>query len=150
MPDATTNDRDARTSARALDTDAGWERYRLHAEICRVLTDPKRLVLIDVLRTGERSVGELAEVLGCTLANASQHLAVLRSAGLVASRRSGTTIHYHLAEPRIVDACEVIQQIVERRLAGAAGGRATSRSGRDATAPAPATSTAGHAARSIA
>ena len=57
------------------------ERYRLHAEVCRVLTDPKRLMLLDVLRDGEYSVGDLAEELGCNLANASQHLAVLRSAG---------------------------------------------------------------------
>lgn len=92
------------------------ERYRLHAEVCRVLTDPKRLMLIDVLREGERSVGELADELGCTLANASQHLGVLRSAGLVDTRRQGTTIRYHLAEPEIVEACDVIHRIVERRM----------------------------------
>lgn len=93
------------------------ERYRLHAEVCRVLTDPKRLMLLDVLRDGERSVGELAEELGCTLANASQHLGVLRAAGLVEPRRQGTTIHYRLAEPEIVAACDVVHRIVGRRLA---------------------------------
>lgn len=92
------------------------ERYRLHAEVCRVLTDPKRLMLLDVLRTGERSVTELADQLGCTLANASQHLSVLRSAGLVGTRREGTTVHYHLAEPEIVAACDVIHRIVGRRM----------------------------------
>jgi ArsR family transcriptional regulator len=85
------------------------ERYRLHAEVCRVLTDPKRLMLLDVLREGEE--------LGCNLANASQHLAVLRSAGLVDTRRSGTTILYTLAEPELVEACDVIHRIVGRRLA---------------------------------
>ena len=93
------------------------ERYQLHAEVCRVLTDPKRLMLLDVLREGEHSVGDLADELGCTLANASQHLAVLRSAGLVDTRRTGTTILYSLAEPELVQACDVIQRIVERRLA---------------------------------
>lgn len=93
------------------------ERYRLHAEVCRVLTDPKRLMLLDVLREGERSVGELADELGCTLANASQHLGVLRSAGLVEPRRQGTTILYRLAEPEIVAACDVVHRIVGRRLA---------------------------------
>jgi ArsR family transcriptional regulator len=93
------------------------ERYRLHAEVCRVLTDPKRLMLLDVLRDGERSVGDLAEELGCSLANASQHLAVLRSAGLVDTRRAGTTILYTLAEPELVEACDVIHRIVGRRLA---------------------------------
>jgi DNA-binding transcriptional ArsR family regulator len=98
------------------------ERYRLHAEVCRVLTDPKRLMLLDVLREGEYSVGDLAEELGCNLANASQHLAVLRSAGLVETRRVGTTVLYSLAEPELVEACDVIQRIVGRRLAGRSAG----------------------------
>jgi ArsR family transcriptional regulator, virulence genes transcriptional regulator len=93
------------------------ERYRLHAEVCRVLTDPKRLMLLDVLRDGERSVGELAQELGCSLANTSQHLAVLRSAGLVDTRRAGTTILYRMSEPELMEACDVIQRIVGRRLA---------------------------------
>jgi DNA-binding transcriptional ArsR family regulator len=98
------------------------ERYRLHAEVCRVLTDPKRLMLLDVLRDGEYSVGELAEKLGCNLANASQHLAVLRSAGLVDTRRSGTTILYSLAEPDLLEAFDVIHRIVGRRLASRSAG----------------------------
>lgn len=92
------------------------ERYRLHAEICKVLTDPKRLMLIDALRPRERSVGELADVAGLSLANASQHLAVLRHAGLVETRRLGTSIHYRLSEPDLVVACDVIERIVRRRL----------------------------------
>lgn len=103
------------------------ERYRLHAEICKVLTDPKRLMLLDTLRDGERSVGELATAIGVTLPNASQHLAILRSAGLVDGRRMGTTVNYRLAEPAIATACDVIHGIVTRRLA---------RAGRPATDPA--------------
>ena len=97
------------------------ERYRLHAEICRVLTDAKRLMLLDTLRGGERSVGELASAIGVTLPNASQHLAVLRSAGLVDGRRTGTTVNYRLAEPTITTACDIIHAIVTRRFAH--GGR---------------------------
>jgi ArsR family transcriptional regulator len=96
-------------------TDHELERYRMHADVCKVLTDPKRLMLLDTLRAGERSVGELAEAIGVALPNASQHLAVLRGAGLVAGRRSGTSVRYRLAEPAIVEACDVIQAIVERR-----------------------------------
>ena len=98
--------------------DDAFERFRLHAEICKVLTDPKRLMILDGLRAGDRSVGQLAELIGVTLANASQHLAVLRSTGLVDGRRSGTTVVYRLAEPAILEACDVIHAIVERRLAG--------------------------------
>ncbi|HKI92460.1 MAG TPA: metalloregulator ArsR/SmtB family transcription factor [Gaiellaceae bacterium] len=88
------------------------EAFRRRAELCRVLTDPKRLLILDALRHGERSVGELADELGCTLPNTSQHLAQLRSAGLVAGRREGTTVHYRLAEPRILQACDVVGAIV--------------------------------------
>ena len=96
---------------------ANVERYELHAAICKVLTDPKRLMLLDALRTGEQSVGELASELGVTLPNVSQHLAVLRHAGLVEARRTGQTVRYSLAEPSILDACDVVSGIVSRRLA---------------------------------
>jgi DNA-binding transcriptional ArsR family regulator len=95
----------------------GDERYRLHADLCKVLTDPKRLMILDSLRGGDRSVGDLAMRIGVALPNASQHLAVMRNAGLVDGRRVGTTIVYRLAEPTIVEACDVVQQIVERRMA---------------------------------
>ena len=92
------------------------ERYRVHAELCKVLTDPKRLMILDSLRHDERTVGELAEAIGVTLPNASQHLAVMRNAGLIEGRRAGTTINYRLAEPTIVDACDIVQRIVARRV----------------------------------
>ena len=99
-----------------MSTDEAIERYRAHADICKVLTDPKRLMVLDALRIGERSVGDLAAALGVALPNASQHLGVLRSAGLVDSRRVGTSVRYRLAEPAIVEACDIIHAIVERRL----------------------------------
>ncbi len=106
-------------AARHTTTDARTVRdldhYRLHAEICKVLTDPKRLLLLDSLRAGPRSVGELASIAGVALPNASQHLSVLRAAGLVDGRRSGTTVFYELAEPEIAEACDVIDRIVARR-----------------------------------
>jgi DNA-binding transcriptional ArsR family regulator len=93
------------------------DHYRLHAELCKVLTDPKRLMLLDSLRSGERSVGELAETIHSTLANTSQHLAVMRTAGLVDGTRDGTTVRYRLAEPAIIAACDIVRGIVDRRLA---------------------------------
>jgi ArsR family transcriptional regulator, virulence genes transcriptional regulator len=101
-----------------MTTDADLDRYRLHAEICKVLTDPKRLRLLHALRDGERTVGDLAADLGIPLPNASQHLAVLRAAGLVDRRRAGVAVRYRLAEPAILDACDVVGGIVDRRLQG--------------------------------
>jgi ArsR family transcriptional regulator len=91
--------------------------YEQQAAICKVLTDPKRLMLLEALRAGDRSVGELADVLGATLPNVSQHLAVLRAAGLVESRRTGQTVRYSLAEPSILEACDIVGGIVARRQA---------------------------------
>ncbi len=96
--------------------------FRLHAELCKVLTDPKRLLLIDALRHADRCVGELAEQIGMSLPNASQHLSVLRHAGLVAARREGTTVYYRLVEPRIADACDIVHEIVVDRSTGASRG----------------------------
>jgi ArsR family transcriptional regulator len=93
------------------------ERYRLHASLCKVLTDPKRLMILEPLRHGERSVGELAASIGVTLPNASQHLAVMRNAGLVESQRARTTIVYRLSEPTILDACDIVSGTVEGRVA---------------------------------
>ena len=81
-----------------------------------MLTDPKRLMLIDLLRRGARSVGALADEAGLSLANTSQHLAVLRHAGLVDTRRAGTTIHYRLSQLELSEACDLIDRIVDRRL----------------------------------
>jgi len=112
----TVTSNDALTAAEAADRRQA--RYRLHAEICKVLTDPKRLMLIDGLRRGARSVGQLAKEAGLSVANTSQHLAVLRHAGLVDTRRAGTSIHYRLREPELIAACDVIERIVQRRLSG--------------------------------
>jgi ArsR family transcriptional regulator, virulence genes transcriptional regulator len=92
------------------------EAFRIHAELCKSLTDPKRLMILQALRAGERSVGDLADTLGMTLANASQHLSVMRHAEMVATRRDGTTVFYSLAEPRIVEACDIVHQIVLDRM----------------------------------
>lgn len=95
---------------------ADLEHFRRHAEICKVLTDPKRLMLLDVLRDGECSVGELAEAIGASLANVSQHLGVLRHAGLVDTRRVATSIRYRLTDPTIIEACEAVGRVVRGRL----------------------------------
>ena len=99
------------------------EQFALHAELCKILTDPKRLHLINELRDEERSVGELAAKLGMSLPNASQHLALLRRAGLVSTRREATTVFYRLSEPRIAEACDIVHAIVTDRLSPLRGAR---------------------------
>jgi DNA-binding transcriptional ArsR family regulator len=81
------------------------------ANVARALSDPKRLCVLETLATGERSVSELSRDVGCQVPNMSQHLTVLRSAGLVTARREGTTIYYSLADPRVIEAYRLMQNI---------------------------------------
>ncbi len=87
------------------------------AQICQALSDPKRLRILYTLGEGERSVGELAEELGVGIANASQHLGVLKGRGLVASRREGSTVFYRLAYPETIEACKILRRILAHQLA---------------------------------
>ena len=81
------------------------------AAIGRALADPKRLCVLESLASGELSVGELSTRVGCQVPNMSQHLAVLRSAGLVMSRRDGNTVYYRLADPKVLEACQLLMSI---------------------------------------
>jgi DNA-binding transcriptional ArsR family regulator len=81
------------------------------AAIARALSDPKRLCVLETLARGERSVSDLSLNVGCQIPNMSQHLAVLRSAGLVVTRREGSTIFYRLSDARVLEAYEMIQAI---------------------------------------
>lgn len=94
--------------------------YERQARICQALADPKRFRIIEALGEGERSVRELAEVLGASYPNVSQHLNVMRDAGLVLTRRAGTTIHDRLAYARILDACRIVQEVLRAQLEDAA------------------------------
>ncbi|MDQ2673933.1 MAG: metalloregulator ArsR/SmtB family transcription factor [Chloroflexota bacterium] len=81
------------------------------AAIARALADPKRLCVVERLAGGERSVSDLSRDIGCQVPNMSQHLSVLRSAGLVVSRRDGSTVFYRLADERVLDAYRLLQQV---------------------------------------
>jgi ArsR family transcriptional regulator len=88
----------------------GLERQRA-AAIARAFADPKRLRVLECLARGELSVGDLSTEAGCQVPNMSQHLAVLRSTGLVTSRRDGNTVYYRLSDPRVLEAYQLIQSI---------------------------------------
>ena len=81
------------------------------AAVGRALADPKRLCVLESLAIGELSVSDLSTRVGCQVPNMSQHLAVLRRAGLVTSRRDGNTILYRLADDRVLEAYRLIQDI---------------------------------------
>jgi DNA-binding transcriptional ArsR family regulator len=88
----------------------------LQAEILKTLASPRRLEILHRLATGPYEVGRLAEALGISQPNALQHLAVLRSAGLVDAERDGREVRYRLSDPDVMTACDVMRRVLERRL----------------------------------
>ncbi len=81
------------------------------AAIARALGDPKRLCVLESLAAGEMSVSDLSTRVNCQVPNMSQHLAVLRAAGLVTTRRDGSNVYYRLADPRVLEAYRLIQSL---------------------------------------
>jgi ArsR family transcriptional regulator len=99
--------------------------FALQAELCAALADPTRLEILDVLRDGERTVGELMAALGLRQNTVSQHLAYLRRVGAVAGERRGTFVAYRVALPGLLEACAAVRQAIAGRLAAQAAEAAT-------------------------
>lgn len=88
----------------------------LQADILKTLASPRRLEILHALATGPLEVGRLAQSLGASQPNVSQHLAVLRAAGLVEADRDGREVRYRLVDPDVMVACGVMRAVLERRL----------------------------------
>ena len=85
--------------------------YQRTAVLGKALADPKRLCVLESLAAGEVSVSDLSSRVGCQVPNMSQHLAVLRSAGLVTTRREGSTVYYRLADARVLEAFQLLRSL---------------------------------------
>ena len=98
------------------------------AEFFQALAEPSRLRLLNLLRDGERKVGELAELAGSTAANVSRHMALLQSRGLVTRESRGTSVFYAIADPGIYQLCDLVCGAVARQhQAGARSAKAAFR-----------------------
>jgi len=111
----------ASTAARAeqvpaLDPALRAELVELTGTLCRALNDPKRLMILHALADGPASVGALAEAVDATIANISQHLAVLRERGLVDSERDGLNVIYSLRYPELIDTITQLRGILRAEL----------------------------------
>jgi rhodanese-related sulfurtransferase/DNA-binding transcriptional ArsR family regulator len=87
------------------------------ARAAKALASGRRIELLDVLANGERTVEALADAVGLSVANTSQHLQTLRHAGLVATRREGTSVHYRLAGPDVFELWRALRSLAASRLA---------------------------------
>ncbi|MBW8060396.1 MAG: helix-turn-helix transcriptional regulator [Solirubrobacterales bacterium] len=98
--------------ARDLDPELAHRLYERHAEMCKIFSHAARLEILNALREGEMSVGELAEHVGLRLSNVSQHLAMMRDRGVLATSREGTTVYYRVANPRMLEAFDILREVL--------------------------------------
>jgi rhodanese-related sulfurtransferase len=96
--------------------DAKQALFEQLAAIGRALGSAARLELLDFLAQGERTVEELAQVSGLSVANTSKHLQQLKGAGLVEARRDGKHIHYRMSDERTLDAIADLRVLAEAHL----------------------------------
>lgn len=88
------------------------ELFRLHAEVCKALSSAKRLEILNILRDKEMSAGNIVTKMKIPKANVSQHLAVLRKAGIVRARRKGLNIYYSIPNQKVIRACELMREVL--------------------------------------
>lgn len=90
--------------------------YKLHADMCKVLANEKRIEIIYLLQEGEKHVDELAQEMEISKANVSQHLALLREKGVVCTRKEGLKVFYEICNPKLIKACELMKEIMLEQL----------------------------------
>jgi len=92
------------------------EIYEMHASICQIMANAKRLEILSILGNRELSVGELAEKMDIRMANLSQHLSIMKAKGILKSRREGVSIHYRIANPKVVQACKLMREVLMEQI----------------------------------
>ena len=93
------------------------EIYERQARICKAFAHPGRLQILDLLGQRELGVSELQEALDISKTSLSQHLSVLKSAGVLATRREGKQIYCSLAMPEVKQACQLIRRVLRAQIA---------------------------------
>ena len=84
--------------------------FELHASFCAIFASPTRLRIMWMLGNEEKTVGELAQMLGLSLPNVSQHLRIMKAQGAVRSRRDGRSIYYRVTNPKFLAGAKLIRE----------------------------------------
>jgi ArsR family transcriptional regulator, virulence genes transcriptional regulator len=92
--------------------------FDFQSEVCKTFANPRRLAILDLLKTQELSAGDITRLLGKSKANISQHLAVMRLRGILKTRRDGTTIYYRMANEKLAQACSMMQEALLHMMEG--------------------------------
>lgn len=90
--------------------------YELQAEISKTMSNPLRLAILHSLKSGEKTVNELVELIGASQSNISQHLAHMRSRQIVKARKVGLNVFYSVSNPKIGQACDLVREVLMEQL----------------------------------
>jgi ArsR family transcriptional regulator len=92
------------------------EIFERQAQICKAFAHPGRLRILDLLGKGERGVSELQSELGISKTSVSQQVSILKSAGVLVTRRKGKQIYCSLAIPEVKQACQLIRGVLRAQI----------------------------------
>ena len=93
------------------------EVFERQARICKAFAHPRRLQILDSLGNGEKGISDLQTQLGISKTGMSQHLAILKSVGVINTRRNGKQIYCSLAMPEVKQACQLIKKVLQTHIA---------------------------------
>jgi DNA-binding transcriptional ArsR family regulator len=94
------------------------EIMEFQSEVCKTFSNAKRLKVLNLLKSREMTAGDISSSLGITKANASQHLMVMRMRGILKTRRDGTNIYYRIANEKLINACNLMQEALAQIMDG--------------------------------
>ncbi|MBM4154907.1 MAG: helix-turn-helix transcriptional regulator [Lentisphaerae bacterium] len=89
-----------------------FEIFEQQAKLCAMMASAKRLAIVEILKRGEASVGDIAAALGCTISTASQHLRLMRDKQVVVARKDAQTVFYRLRNPKVVQCCHMVRELL--------------------------------------
>jgi ArsR family transcriptional regulator len=95
--------------------------YRVKADFFKVLAHPARIRILEILREGERSVGDLVPEVGIESSHLSQQLGIMRRANLVQSRKEGSTVYYSVGDRALFDLLDIARSIITSSLSESQG-----------------------------
>lgn len=101
-----------------MDNSLNSEIAELYARFCGALSDPNRIMMLYILSESRCNVGCMTERLGLPQPTVSRHLKILRERGLVESARDGQLVYYKIADPRIIEALDLLRAVISDQLQG--------------------------------
>ena len=92
------------------------EIYKLHADVCKALSHPLRIEVIDILQEGELFFSDILEITGGLKSNLSQHLSVMVKQGILRMRKEGICNYYRLSSMKVARACDLMREVLTENL----------------------------------